>query len=95
MKYLRITAICLCLGVLLAMAAESVGIGVKPFKHREKWVEGIPKDWGRLVNAGSFSDGTSVMFFEATNGVVRRVSVKFFGTDDARYLPYVMTIARP
>ena len=66
----------------------------RSYKFRETVVEGIPKEWGRLVNASSFSDGSAAMFFEASDGTIRRVTAKFFSSD-VQWGPRVVAVPRP
>jgi hypothetical protein len=92
MKWNRLIWLGLCAAAVVAFAAERLPAG--SYKFRESVVEGIPKEWGRLVNASSFSDGTTALFFETPDGTVRRVVAKFFSTD-VQWQPRVVVVPRP
>ncbi len=92
MKWNRWIWLGLCLAAAVAFAAERLPAG--SYKFRETVVEGIPKEWGRLVNASSFSDGSAAMFFEASDGTIRRVTAKFFSSD-VQWGPRVVAVPRP
>ena len=94
MKKHRLILPGLCAAAAIVFAADTTHTPARSYKFRESVIEGIPKEWGRLVNAGSFSDGTSVMFFEAPDGTIRRVGAKFFSTD-VQWGPRVIVIPRP
>ena len=66
MKKHRLVLLGLCVAAAVAFAADATRTPARSYKFRENVVEGIPKEWGRLVNAGSFTDSSTVMFFEAT-----------------------------
>jgi hypothetical protein len=93
MNKLRILLIGGCAAAAIVLAADGLRGAAKPPKLNETWVEGIPKAWGRLVNASSFGDGSTVLFFEATDGTLRRVWAKFHGTD-IQYGLHVTVIPR-
>jgi hypothetical protein len=84
----------LCAAAAVALAADALHSPARSYKFRESVLDGVPKEWGRLVNASSFSDGTVLMFFEAPNGTIRRVGMKCFSTD-AQWNPRVLAIPRP
>lgn len=81
MKRCLTLMLCLCAVATMAFTAEPPAKSVKSFSYHESAVNGIPKEWGRLVNASSFADGSAAMFFEAPDGTIRRVCVKFFSSD--------------
>ncbi len=94
MKKHRLVLLGLCVAAAVAFAADATRTPARSYKFRENVVEGIPKEWGRLVNAGSFTDSSTVMFFEAPDGTIRRVAAKFFSTD-VQWGIHVVVVPRP
>jgi hypothetical protein len=84
------------MGVCIVAAAAFAADGPRPaYKFREHWVEGVPKEWGHLVNATMFTDGSSAMFFEASDGTIRRVGARFLSGDAVQWGTHVTVIGRP
>jgi hypothetical protein len=94
MKTYHLMFVGLCMVVTLAFAADMTRAPIRGYKFRETWVEGVPKEWGRLVNASSLSLEDAEMFFEALDGTIRCVSVKLFGSG-IQWGVHVVTIPRP
>lgn len=94
MKTCRLVLLGLCAATTLALGADALRAPARTYKFHESVVEGIPREWGRLVNASSFNDGSAVMYFEASDGTIRRVGAKIFSTD-VQWNPRVIAIPRP
>lgn len=94
MKRYQLVLAGLCLAATLAFAAEMTRAPARIYRFRQTWVEGVPKEWGRLVNASSWSPEDTEMFFEAPDGTIRCVSVKLFGTG-VQWGVNVIAVPRP
>ena len=94
MKSLRMVLCCLCAIAVFGLATDAAHSQPRAYKFKENLADGVPKEWGRLVEASTLSDGSTILFFEASDGTLRRVAAKFI-SDGVQYGTHVTVIPRP
>ena len=93
-RHLHVILLSLCAAAAIVLAAGATHPQPRAYKSKENRADGVPKEWGRLVQATTLGDGSTILFFEASDGTLRGVGAKFIG-GDIQYGTHVAVIPRP